>query len=98
MQPARQFCRPARPLQSALYNRPISLGGTTMTRITDLRVFDLRFPTSQSLDGSDAMNPDPDYSAAYVILGTDRAGLEGHGLTFTIGRGNEICCAAIEAM
>jgi L-fuconate dehydratase len=69
-----------------------------MTRITDLRVFDLRFPTSQSLDGSDAMNPDPDYSAAYVILDTDRPGLEGHGLTFTIGRGNDICCKAIEAM
>ncbi|MCW0000161.1 L-fuconate dehydratase [Pararhizobium sp. YC-54] len=69
-----------------------------MTRITDLRVFDLRFPTSQSLDGSDAMNPDPDYSAAYVILDTDTDGLCGHGLTFTIGRGNEICCAAINAM
>jgi L-fuconate dehydratase len=68
-----------------------------MTRITDLRVFDLRFPTSQSLDGSDAMNPDPDYSAAYVILDTTD-GLAGHGLTFTIGRGNEICCLAIEAM
>ncbi|MQW62534.1 fuconate dehydratase [Sinorhizobium meliloti] len=69
-----------------------------MTRITDLRVFDLRFPTSASLDGSDAMNPDPDYSAAYVILDTDRPGLAGHGLTFTIGRGNDICCMAIEAM
>ena len=69
-----------------------------MTRITDLRVFDIRFPTSQSLDGSDAMNPDPDYSAAYVVLDTDADGLEGHGLTFTIGRGNDICCAAIEAM
>ncbi|WP_426128820.1 L-fuconate dehydratase [Pararhizobium sp. PWRC1-1] len=69
-----------------------------MTRITDLRVFDLRFPTSQSLDGSDAMNPDPDYSAAYVILYTDTDRLSGHGLTFTIGRGNEICCAAINAM
>jgi L-fuconate dehydratase len=69
-----------------------------MTRITDLRVFDLRFPTSQHLDGSDAMNPDPDYSAAYVILDTDRDGLAGHGLTFTIGRGNDICCVAIEAM
>ncbi|WP_428424156.1 L-fuconate dehydratase [Pararhizobium sp.] len=69
-----------------------------MTRITDLRVFDLRFPTSQSLDGSDAMNPDPDYSAAYVILDTDTDGLSGHGLTFTIGRGNEICCAAINVM
>lgn len=69
-----------------------------MTKITDLRVFDLRFPTSQSLDGSDAMNPDPDYSAAYVILDTDDETLKGHGLTFTIGRGNDICCMAIEAM
>ena len=69
-----------------------------MTVITSLRVVDVRFPTSQHLDGSDAMNPDPDYSAAYVILGTDTPGKEGHGLTFTIGRGNEICCAAIEAL
>ncbi|WP_159589001.1 L-fuconate dehydratase [Chelativorans xinjiangense] len=69
-----------------------------MTRITDLSTHDLRFPTSQSLDGSDAMNPDPDYSAAYVVLETDTPGLEGHGLTFTIGRGNDICCRAIEAM
>lgn len=63
-----------------------------------MRVLDLRFPTSRQLDGSDAMNPDPDYSAAYVILETDQPGLEGHGLTFTIGRGNEICCAAITAL
>ncbi|HEX5184142.1 MAG TPA: L-fuconate dehydratase [Allosphingosinicella sp.] len=69
-----------------------------MTRIIGLRVLDIRFPTSERLDGSDAMNPDPDYSAAYCILDTDRAGLEGHGLTFTIGRGNDICCAAIEAL
>ncbi|HWV03841.1 fuconate dehydratase [Burkholderiaceae bacterium 26] len=69
-----------------------------MTIIRSLRVLDVRFPTSQHLDGSDAMNPDPDYSAAYVILETDQPGLEGHGLTFTIGRGNEVCCAAIEAM
>ena len=69
-----------------------------MTSITGMQVLDLRFPTSQHLDGSDAMNPDPDYSAAYVILETDTPGLEGHGLTFTIGRGNEICCTAIEAM
>ncbi|MEP1610784.1 MAG: L-fuconate dehydratase [Roseobacter sp.] len=68
-----------------------------MTRITGLQTYDLRFPTSQSLDGSDAMNPDPDYSAAYVILETD-GGHAGHGLTFTIGRGNDICIAAIEAM
>jgi L-fuconate dehydratase len=69
-----------------------------LTRITGLRSFDLRFPTSQSLAGSDAMNPDPDYSAAYVILDTDEAGLAGHGLTFTIGRGNDLCRLAIEAM
>ncbi len=69
-----------------------------MSKITDLRVIDVRFPTSKHLDGSDAMNPDPDYSAAYVILETDQPGMEGHGLTFTIGRGNEICCAAINAM
>lgn len=69
-----------------------------MITITALRVEDIRFPTSLGLDGSDAMNPDPDYSAAYVILETDRAELSGHGLTFTIGRGNEICCAAIRAL
>lgn len=69
-----------------------------MTRITGLRTADIRFPTSQKLDGSDAMNPDPDYSAAYVVLETDTEGLEGHGLTFTIGRGNEICITAIEAL
>lgn len=69
-----------------------------MSKITAMRVVDVRFPTSQHLDGSDAMNPDPDYSAAYVILDTDQPGLQGHGLTFTIGRGNQICCAAIEAM
>jgi L-fuconate dehydratase len=69
-----------------------------VTHIVGLRTIDLRFPTSHALDGSDAMNPDPDYSAAYVILETDVDGLEGHGLTFTIGRGNEICIAAIEAM
>jgi L-fuconate dehydratase len=68
-----------------------------LSRITSLLTHDLRFPTSQSLDGSDAMNPDPDYSAAYVVLGTDGAH-EGHGLTFTIGRGNEVVCAAIKAL
>jgi len=66
-------------------------------RIQNLKTLDLRFPTSRLLDGSDAMNPDPDYSAAYVILETD-AGLEGHGLTFTIGRGNDLVCAAIELL
>jgi len=69
-----------------------------MTRLTALRVEDIRFPTSAHLDGSDAMNPDPDYSAAYVIIETDNAAISGHGLTFTIGRGNEICCAAIRAL
>ncbi len=68
-----------------------------MTTITHLTTHDLRFPTSLSLDGSDAMNPDPDYSAAYVVLHTD-TGFHGHGLTFTIGRGNQICVAAIEAL
>jgi L-fuconate dehydratase len=66
-------------------------------KITDLRVLDVRFPTSLALDGSDAMNPDPDYSAAYVVLGTDRGdGAEGHGLTFTIGRGTEAVKRASE--
>ncbi|HBY44742.1 MAG TPA: fuconate dehydratase [Chloroflexi bacterium] len=73
--------------------------GTTLvpTTITGLTAHDVRFPTSRALDGSDAMNPDPDYSAAYCILHTDGAH-EGHGLTFTIGRGNELCVAAIEAL
>lgn len=66
--------------------------------ITDVTVQDIRFPTSKSLDGSDAMNPDPDYSAAYVTLHTNDSSLEGHGLTFTIGRGNEVCVAAVEAL
>lgn len=65
--------------------------------LQDFEVKDIRFPTSKSLDGSDAMNPDPDYSAAYLILKTNIAGLEGHGLTFTIGRGNDICVQAIKA-
>jgi L-fuconate dehydratase len=66
-------------------------------KITGLRTHDLRFPTSASLDGSDAMNPDPDYSAAYVVLETDGVHA-GHGLTFTIGRGNEVVVAAIHAL
>jgi L-fuconate dehydratase len=65
--------------------------------IRDLDVIDLRFPTSRTNDGTDAMHPDPDYSAAYVILKTD-AGVEGHGFTFTIGRGNDLCVAAIRAL
>ncbi len=70
-----------------------------MPTITGLDVVDIRFPTSRTLDGSDAMNPDPDYSAAYVVLRTDADdGHEGHGLTFTIGRGTEIVVAAVEAL
>ena len=69
-----------------------------MTKITDLAAIDVRFPTSRTLAGSDAMNPAPDYSATYVILRTDSPGLEGHGLTFTIGRGNEVCVAAARAL
>jgi len=64
--------------------------------IRDLEIIDLRFPTSRTHAGTDAMHPDPDYSAAYVVLKTD-AGMEGHGFTFTIGRGNEICAEAIRA-
>src|SRR5881398_3254140 len=66
-------------------------------RITDVTARDIRFPTSRQHIGSDAMNPDPDYSAAYIVLKTD-SDLEGHGLTFTIGRGNELCVAAAEAL
>lgn len=70
-----------------------------MITITEVTVRDIRFPTSRRLDGSDAMNPDPDYSAAYVVLKTDHpAGLAGHGLAFTIGRGNEIVVCAIQAL
>ena len=65
--------------------------------ITAVTARDIRFPTSRTLDGSDAMNRDPDYSAAYAVVHTD-GGLEGHGLTFTIGRGNELCVAAINAL
>jgi L-fuconate dehydratase len=72
--------------------------GKEMIRITDCQSVDVRFPTSRTLDGSDAMNPAPDYSAAYAVIRTNQPGLEGHGFTFTIGRGNELCCAAIEAL
>jgi L-fuconate dehydratase len=70
-----------------------------MSRIVAFQTFDVRFPTSRELDGSDAMNPDPDYSAAYLILRTDAEdGLSGHGFTFTIGRGNDVQVAAIQAL
>ncbi|MER6946951.1 L-fuconate dehydratase [Nonomuraea sp. NPDC000554] len=66
-------------------------------RIVGMETHDIRFPTSRELDGSDAMNPDPDYSAAYVVLTTDD-GFSGHGFAFTIGRGNDVQTAAISAL
>lgn len=79
------------------------MGAHMSQTVTDFEVHDIRFPTSEQLDGSDAMNPDPDYSAAYVVLRTDAADgedgpVEGHGFCFTIGRGNEVMAAAIEAL
>jgi L-fuconate dehydratase len=77
---------------------PDAVGGGSGARIVALDCYDVRFPTSLEHDGSDAMNPDPDYSAAYAILRTDADGLEGHALCFTIGRGNDIMVAAISAI
>src|SRR3954454_21800639 len=71
--------------------------GALDATITGVEVHDVRFPTSRTLAGSDAMNEAPDYSAAYVVLAT-YAGLVGHGMTFTIGRGTEIVVAAIQAL
>ncbi|MEV6877955.1 enolase C-terminal domain-like protein [Amycolatopsis sp. NPDC051128] len=68
-----------------------------MAKIIGMEVLDVRFPTSRELDGSDAMNPDPDYSAAYVVLHVDE-GPDGYGLAFTIGRGNDVQAAAIRAL
>ena len=67
-------------------------------KITRVIVRDIRFPTSLTLDGSDAVNVDPDYSATYVVLETDRPGLCGYGLTFTNERGNEVTVAAVHAL
>src|ERR1700756_1627277 len=68
-------------------------------RIVRALTYDVRFPTSLSGAGSDALNTDPDYSAAYVVLESDHpAGLAGHGLTFTIGRGTELCVEAIDLL
>ncbi|WP_431779916.1 enolase C-terminal domain-like protein [Microbacterium aurantiacum] len=68
-----------------------------MTRVVGFDTVDIRFPTSEALDGSDAMNPDPDYSAAYLVLRTDAAdGIEGHAFVFTIGRGNDLQTAAVD--
>jgi L-fuconate dehydratase len=70
-----------------------------MARFVSVLTHDIRFPTSRELDGSDAMNPAPDYSAAYVVLTTDVGdGLEGHGFVFTTGRGNDVQSEAIRAL
>jgi L-fuconate dehydratase len=70
-----------------------------LSTITHVSARDIRFPTSETLDGSDAINRTPDYSATYVVLTTDAGdGIEGHGLTFTTGRGNELCVAAVESL
>lgn len=66
-------------------------------RITSLKTYDIRFPTSDNLDGSDAINKDPDYSATYIVVETEQDD-RGYGLIFTIGRGNDLCCYAVEAM
>lgn len=70
-----------------------------MSTITKVQTYDFRFPTSQTLSGSDAMNPDPDYSAAYVEIHTNKDdGIVGTGFVFTIGRGNDVVCRAIDSM
>jgi L-fuconate dehydratase len=70
-----------------------------VSTIVSIETYDIRFETSALLDGSDAMNPDPDYSAAYLRIVTDAAdGHEGHGFVFTIGRGNEVQLAAVESI
>jgi L-fuconate dehydratase len=78
---------------------PLAVSPASLGRVVALDTYDIRFPTSRELDGSDAMNPDPDYSAAYLVLRTDVGdGLEGHGFVFTIGRGNDVQVAAINAL
>ena len=77
--------------------RTIGTAGRFMTRITGIRTIDVRARTSRTLAGSDAVHQDPDYSGAYAVLETDGPH-EGVGMTFTIGRGNDLCCAAIEAL
>jgi len=69
-----------------------------MTCISALDVVDVRFPTSVGLDGSDAMNPEPDYSAAYVVLTLDDSDIAGYSLLFTTGRGNDVACAAVRTL
>src|SRR5947207_953068 len=94
---ASQRCGTSRSLLARVSNN--AAPGASMATITALTVHDIRFPTSRSLDGSDAMNTAPDYSAAYVVLDTDDSrGLAGHGLTFTCGRGNEVVVTAVQSL
>ncbi len=86
------------PDDSGTVPAPRAASGRPGPRIVALDCFDVRFPTALQHDGSDAMNPDPDYSAAYAVLRTDADHLSGHALCFTIGRGNEVVVAAIEAL
>lgn len=87
------------PIVSSVSSTALSPNAARNARIIAVDTHDIRFPTSRQLDGSDAMNPDPDYSAAYVVLRTDAGdGLEGHGFTFTIGRGNGVQVTAIDAL
>jgi L-fuconate dehydratase len=86
------------PEDAATIPAPRPGSGHSGARVVALDCFDVRFPTSIEHDGSDAMNPDPDYSAAYAVLRTDLEGLEGHALCFTIGRGNEVVVAAVAAL
>jgi L-fuconate dehydratase len=86
------------PEDSATIPAPRAAAGRSDPRIVALDCYDVRFPTSLEHDGSDAMNPDPDYSAAYAVLRTDAEGVDGHALCFTIGRGNDVVVAAIEAL
>ena len=89
----------AGPAMAATYStasRRTCHAGSVRASIIALDARDIRFPTSSSLDGSDAMHPSPDYSCAYAVLYTDSPdGLEGHGLTFTNGRGTEVVVAAV---
>src|SRR5262245_56636380 len=101
--PALWTCAPQRRYTSEDRRDPMSYGsgeGECMSpTITEVEVLDIRFPTSERLDGSDAMNPDPDYSAAYVVLRTDApATPDGHGFCFTIGRGIDVTAAAIRSL
>ena len=90
------YVQPEAPKASATV--PDAAADRADARIVALDCYDVRFPTSLELDGSDAMNADPDYSAAYAVLRTDAPGLEGHALCFTIGRGNEVMVAAVAAL